>query len=341
MNKRNFVSILVSMALLAFTACSPVMAEMDGEQDGMAADGSSVDAGSSADTGPSSDKCPAGWSLYDELEPVVCYKQYDKQKPCPDGWKILTEALDLDGNIYCIETVDNSKDADDDGYTAKVDCNDSDAAVHPGATEKCGDKVDNNCNGQVDEGCATGNQGVDSDGDGYKTGPEDCNDNDASVHPGATEKCGDQVDNDCDGVVDEGCNTQTGSGNSLTIKYPTSFSRILNVQVTTNKASIGVAWDSGSPTSTGTTVTKGLGEIPTTGCVYVRWNVFDSDPSMPYNTACVGNGSTAAMTPTAVPTLVLSGKTYTKSDLYTWSAPGGTNSGCSGLFIQGGSSCSL
>jgi Putative metal-binding motif len=48
-----------------------------------------------------------------------------------------------------------------------------------------------------------GEDGVegDNDGDGYAT--DDCNDNDASVNPGATEEC-DGVDNDCDMEVDEG-----------------------------------------------------------------------------------------------------------------------------------------
>jgi RHS repeat-associated protein len=56
---------------------------------------------------------------------------------------------------------------------------------------------------------------LDEDGDGYGVPgasacaaghPElfDCNDRDARIHPGAVEAC-DQVDNDCDGMVDDNC----------------------------------------------------------------------------------------------------------------------------------------
>ncbi len=42
----------------------------------------------------------------------------------------------------------------------------------------------------------------DADGDGYPSG-EDCDDDDASIHPGAEESC-DGLDNDCDEQIDEG-----------------------------------------------------------------------------------------------------------------------------------------
>ena len=43
---------------------------------------------------------------------------------------------------------------------------------------------------------------VDEDGDGF-SGEDDCDDNDAAVNPDAEELC-DELDNNCDGAVDEG-----------------------------------------------------------------------------------------------------------------------------------------
>ncbi len=56
--------------------------------------------------------------------------------------------------------------------------------------------------GQVDTGGLGGSPGLDEDGDGFAA-DEDCDDQDASINPGAAERC-DQRDNDCDGEIDEG-----------------------------------------------------------------------------------------------------------------------------------------
>ncbi len=58
-------------------------------------------------------------------------------------------------------------------------------------TKGCADCVDVDGDGHIDGACA---------GDTEKY---DCNENDASIFPGATEVC-DEVDNDCDGKVDDG-----------------------------------------------------------------------------------------------------------------------------------------
>ncbi len=44
-------------------------------------------------------------------------------------------------------------DADGDGYEAIKDCDDNDAQINVGAIEICGDSKDNNCDGNIDEGC--------------------------------------------------------------------------------------------------------------------------------------------------------------------------------------------
>jgi hypothetical protein len=52
--------------------------------------------------------------------------------------------------------------------------------------------------------CERGVSAADADGDGYAW-CDDCNDADPNIHLGAPERCGNQVDDNCDGNVDENC----------------------------------------------------------------------------------------------------------------------------------------
>ena len=62
------------------------------------------------------------------------------------------------------EVVVTYVDADGDGYTEENDCDDSNSSINPQAEEIC-DDVDNDCNGEVDDGVGELYY-ADADGDG-------------------------------------------------------------------------------------------------------------------------------------------------------------------------------
>jgi len=129
----------------------------------------------------------------------------------------MTNYLNGNYDSFCPATEPTCTDNDKDGYSVEggdcgpIDCNDSNKAINPGAAENCTDKIDNNCNGLVDAldfaAVACPPVCTDNDGDGYSVeggecGPVDCDDSDVSTNPGEAEVCGDDIDNNCDGLVD-------------------------------------------------------------------------------------------------------------------------------------------
>lgn len=162
---------------------------------------------------------------------------------CGDNRTCLHEARTCDAaqGLSCVEfmAADNvgetwacTRDEDGDGYYAfiprgvpantRVDCNDRDALIHPLAREVCGNGVDDDCSGFVDDqdvcprdcnpgqvrvcgtdvgACVAGQQTCDANG---RWGS--CND----VRP-VVESCN-SLDDDCDGQTDEGLNCGGGGG---------------------------------------------------------------------------------------------------------------------------------
>ena len=109
------------------------------------------------------------------------------------------------------------EDADGDGYLADEDCDDQNAQIHPGVEEIC-DGLDNDCNGEIDEGVLTvyyidedddgfGNPEVSGEycnpPEGYVPSASDCDDSNPDVFIGNNETC-DGIDNNCNDEVDEG-----------------------------------------------------------------------------------------------------------------------------------------
>ena len=119
---------------------------------------------------------------------------------CGDADPLLNLAdYDTDGFTTCDGDCDDNDpnaypdDLDGDGFDAcsDGDCNDGDAAIHPGVPDDC-DGIDNDCDDVTDEDGQT-----DVDGDGYNLCQGDCDDLDERVYPGAAEIC-DGKDSDCD-----------------------------------------------------------------------------------------------------------------------------------------------
>ena len=150
----------------------------------------------------------------------------------PTGYVATPGDCDDANNTYfpgapesCTVNADNNcdgsvlyADADGDLTPACEDCDDSDAAAHPGGAEVC-DGADNDCDGTADLGAADATSWyLDEDGDGHGTEAEvvtacaqpegyaaladDCDDSSADALPGGEERCGDGLDGDCDGEVD-------------------------------------------------------------------------------------------------------------------------------------------
>ena len=151
-----------------------------------------------------------------------CGRPCDEELPCPEGFVCAgsQQCIRVDGPCNC------SQSAIEDG--ASTVCADStgeescegirwctETGLSPctsSAEEQC-DGIDNNCDGQADEGLENCSPPLpaDEDGDGVARIEGDCDDSNGAVFPGVLDVC-DGQDNDCDGMIDE-----DGSGEACTL----------------------------------------------------------------------------------------------------------------------------
>ncbi|HHN74011.1 MAG TPA: M6 family metalloprotease domain-containing protein, partial [Acidobacteria bacterium] len=145
----------------------------------------------------------------------------------PGQPETICDNIDNDCDASSADAPDNDNDGVDqcdvgaannpDGVG--VDCDDTDPLNYPGNTEVC-DGQDNDCDGSIDEDFPVLTWYRDADNDlygdpnvtldtcdgnnqGYVSDNTDCDDTRSDVNPGQLEACSDDVDNNCDGTINE------------------------------------------------------------------------------------------------------------------------------------------
>jgi len=206
------------------------------------------------------------WQCAEVRQCVDEYLRCDGARDCDDASDELACGVCAEDEYQCEpgECVDSFEicecaDADRDGYRDAScggdDCEDFIPSVNPEGIEEC-NGLDDDCDGTVDEP-------FDFDGDGYATCGDvpDCNDGNQTIHPGATDLCGDGVDQDCSGS-DLPCDCPDADGDGH------ADHTCGGIDCDDSDPTIGGTWpDCGGPTCDGGPCPDGGGDdSPPAGC---------------------------------------------------------------------------
>uniref|UniRef100_UPI0005527729 MopE-related protein n=1 Tax=Algibacter luteus TaxID=1178825 RepID=UPI0005527729 len=184
-------------------ATSDSSSDIDADGDGYTANEGDCNDSDSA-INPGATEVPYN-GIDDDCDPLTLDDDLDG-----DGFDKLNDCDDTDNTVNATTTY--YVDADGDGFGSmaseelcaasaptgysdnNTDCNDTDAAINPGAIEIVGNGIDDDCNPATSDSSSD----IDADGDGYTSNEGDCNDSDSAVNPGATEVPYNGIDDDCD-----------------------------------------------------------------------------------------------------------------------------------------------